>query len=177
LDPEGDPLDLLTAHGPQLRRVRGREVGMIFQNAMEALNPSMTLERQLTETLLWHGMDTRREARRRAIEALGNVEIPEPERRLKMYPFQLSGGMRQRAMIAMATIARPRLVIADEPTTALDVTVQKQILDLLRHMQDEGMSLVMITHDLGVARYISEHAVVLRHGEVRERAPMQELLA
>src|SRR5699024_6465670 len=98
LDPEGDPLDLLTAHGPQLRRVRGREGGMLFQDATEAPNPSTTLERPLTETLLWHGMDTRREARRRAIEALGNVEIPEPERRLKMYPFQLSGGMRQRAM-------------------------------------------------------------------------------
>src|SRR5699024_76829 len=116
------------------------------------------------------GLGTRREARKRAIEALGDVEIPEPERRLKMYPFQLSGGMRQRAMIAMATITRPRLVIADEPTTALDVTVQKQILDLLARMQDEGMSLVMITHDLGVARYLAEEAVVLRHGGVREHA-------
>lgn len=177
MDFEGESLDLLSASTQQLRRVRGREVGMIFQNAMEALNPSMTLERQLTETIVWHGMGTQREARQRAIEALGDVEIPEPERRLKMYPFQLSGGMRQRAMIAMATIARPRLVIADEPTTALDVTVQKQILDLLRHMQEDGMSLVMITHDLGVARYISEDAVVLRHGEVRERAPMRQLLA
>lgn len=149
---------------------------MIFQNAMDALNPSMTLERQLTEPILWHGLGTRREARKRAIEALGDVEIPEPERRLKMYPFQLSGGMRQRAMIAMATITRPRLVIADEPTTALDVTVQKQILDLLARMQDEGMSLVMITHDLGVARYLAEEAVVLRHGEVREQAPVRQLL-
>src|SRR5699024_2451200 len=140
-------------------------------NAMDALNPSLTLERQLTEAVLWHGLGTRQEARRRAVEALGEVGIPEPERRVKMYPFQLSGGMRQRAMIAMATITRPSLVIADEPTTALDVTVQKQILDLLVHLQDEGMALVMITHDLGVARYLAQDGVVLREGEVRERGP------
>lgn len=172
----GDTLDLLTAGENRLRRVRGREVGMVFQNAMDALNPSLTLERQLTEAVLWHGLGTRREARKQAIEALGEVGIPEPERRVKMYPFQLSGGMRQRAMIAMSTITRPRLVIADEPTTALDVTVQKQILDLLAHLQDEGMSLVMITHDLGVARYLAEDGVVLRHGEVRERGTMRQLL-
>src|SRR5699024_5540768 len=148
----------------------------VFQNAMDALNPSLTLERQLTEAVLWHGLGTRQEARRRAVEALGEVGIPEPERRVKMYPFQLSGGMRQRAMIAMATITRPSLVIADEPTTALDVTVQKQILDLLVHLQDEGMALVMITHDLGVARYLAQDGVVLREGEVRERGPMRQLL-
>lgn len=172
----GSTIDLLTAGASRLRRIRGREVGMVFQNAMESLNPSLTLERQLTEAILWHGLGTRQEARKRAIEALGEVGIPQPERRVKMYPFQLSGGMRQRAMIAMATITRPRLVIADEPTTALDVTVQKQILDLLSHMQDEGMTLVMITHDLGVARYLAEEGVVLRHGEVRERGRMQQLL-
>ncbi|MGO1284112.1 MAG: dipeptide ABC transporter ATP-binding protein [Brachybacterium sp.] len=172
----GDTVDLLSASAKRLRRIRGREVGMVFQNAMESLNPSLTLERQLTEAVLWHGLGTRQEARRRAIEALGEVGIPQPERRVKMYPFQLSGGMRQRAMIAMATITRPRLVIADEPTTALDVTVQKQILDLLAHMQDEGMTLVMITHDLGVARYLAEDGVVLRHGEVRERGTMKQLL-
>src|SRR5699024_1805202 len=114
--------------------------------------------------------------RRRAVEALGEVGIPEPERRVKMYPFQLSGGMRQRAMIAMATITRPSLVIADEPTTALDVTVQKQILDLLVHLQDEGMALVMITHDLGVARSRAQDGVVLREGEGRERGAMRQLL-
>lgn len=172
----GDRIDLIAAGKNRLRRTRGREVGMVFQNAMEALNPSLTLERQLSEAILWHGLGTRQEARKRAIEALGEVGIPEPERRVKMYPFQLSGGMRQRAMIAMATITRPRLVIADEPTTALDVTVQKQILDLLSHMQDEGMALVMITHDLGVARYLAEDGVVLRHGEVREQGTMQQLL-
>lgn len=172
----GEPLDLLTANAAQLRRVRGREVGMIFQNAMDALNPSMTVERQIIEPILWHGLGTRHEARKMAVHALGDVGIPEPERRIRMYPFQLSGGMRQRAMIAMATITRPRLVIADEPTTALDVTVQKQILDLISSMQDDGMSLIMITHDLGVARYLAEDAVVLRHGEVQERGPLLHLL-
>ncbi|GAA4525141.1 ABC transporter ATP-binding protein [Brachybacterium paraconglomeratum] len=172
----GDTIDLLRAGHTQLRKVRGREVGMIFQNAMESLNPSLTLERQLTEPILWHGLGTKHEARKLAIRALGDVGIPEPERRITMYPFQLSGGMRQRAMIAMATVTAPRLVIADEPTTALDVTVQKQILDLLRSMRDDGMSLVMITHDLGVARYLSGDGVVLRHGEVQESGPMKQLL-
>ena len=172
----GDTVELIGAGKNRLRRIRGQEVGMVFQNAMDALNPSLTLERQLTEAVLWHGLGTRQEARRRAVEALGEVGIPEPERRVKMYPFQLSGGMRQRAMIAMATITRPSLVIADEPTTALDVTVQKQILDLLVHLQDEGMALVMITHDLGVARYLAQDGVVLREGEVRERGAMRQLL-
>src|SRR5690625_4585698 len=143
----GDTVELIGAGKNRLRRIRGQEVGMVFQNAMDALNPSLTLERQLTEAVLWHGLGTRQEARRRAVEALGEVGIPEPERRVKMYPFQLSGGMRQRAMIAMATITRPSLVIADEPTTALDVTVQKQILDLLAHLQDEGKAPVVNTQD------------------------------
>lgn len=172
----GQEIDLLSAGGSRLRRIRGREVGMVFQNAMEALNPSLTLERQLTEHLIWHGLASRHEAKKLAVTALGDVGIPEPERRITMYPFQFSGGMRQRAMIAMATVARPRLVIADEPTTALDVTVQKQILDLLTHLRDEGAALVMITHDLGVARYLTDEAVVLRHGEVQEKAPMTRLL-
>src|SRR5690625_947760 len=123
----GDTVGLIGAGKPRLRRIRGREVGMVFQNAMEALNPSLTLERQLTEAMLWHGLGTRQEARRRGVEALGEVGIPEPERRVKMYPFQLSGGMRQRAMIAMATITRPSLVIADEPTTALDRSEERRV--------------------------------------------------
>ncbi|MBZ2199549.1 dipeptide ABC transporter ATP-binding protein [Occultella gossypii] len=177
LTAEGSPgLDLLTAGEAKVRRVRGRQVGMVFQNAMEALNPSIPLERQLTEHLIWHGLANKSDARRRAVEALGDVGIPEPERRIRMYPFQLSGGMRQRAMIAMATIARPDVVIADEPTTALDVTVQKQILDLLVHLRDQGMAMVMITHDLGVARYVCDDAVVLRDGDVVERAPIAQLL-
>src|SRR5690625_1655832 len=157
LAPQGEtPQDLLKIPESRVRKVRGAQVGMVFQNAMEAFNPSVPLGRQLAEALLWHGITDRATAYKRAVEALGEVGIPEPERRIMMYPFQLSGGMRQRAMIAMAMIARPQLIIADEPTTALDVTVQKQILDLLVHLRDMGMAMIMITHDLGVARYVCE---------------------
>lgn len=177
LSPASDePLDLLKASEQKVRRVRGRQVGMVFQNAMEAFNPALPLGRQLAEALVWHGLADRKEAHRRAVEALGDVGIPLPEQRAKMYPFQLSGGMRQRAMIAMATITRPQLIIADEPTTALDVTVQKQILDLLVELREQGMAIVMITHDLGVARYVCDDVVVLRHGSVVERAPITQLL-
>lgn len=173
---DGAELDLVGAGESRLQRVRGNQIGMVFQNAMEAFNPSVPLGRQLAEALLWHGACDRRTAYRRAVEALADVGIPEPERRIKMYPFQLSGGMRQRAMIAMAIIARPELIIADEPTTALDVTVQKQILDLLAELRDRGMALLMITHDLGVARYLCDDAVVLRHGQLVEEAPVEQLL-
>ena len=171
-----DEMDLLSVDAAKLRGVLGRDIGMVFQNAMEALNPSMPIEKQLTEHLVWHGICSRSEARRRAVEALGEVGIPAPERRMRMYPFQLSGGMRQRVMIAMATITRPRLLIADEPTTALDVTVQKQILELLAGFRETGMGLVMITHDLGVARYLCDEAVVLREGELLERGQMSALI-
>lgn len=177
LSPPGErEQDLISIPENQLRRVRGRQVGMVFQNAMEAFNPSVPLGRQLTEALLWHRACDRRSARQRAVQALADVGIPEPERRVRMYPFQLSGGMRQRAMIAMAMICRPDLIIADEPTTALDVTVQKQILDLLAELRDQGTALLMITHDLGVARYLCDDAVVLRHGRLIEQAPVCDLL-
>jgi len=177
LAPQGEtPQDLLKIPESRVRKVRGAQVGMVFQNAMEAFNPSVPLGRQLAEALLWHGITDRATAYKRAVEALGEVGIPEPERRIRMYPFQLSGGMRQRAMIAMAMIARPQLIIADEPTTALDVTVQKQILDLLVHLRDMGMAMIMITHDLGVARYVCEDAVVLRDGRLIEEAPINSLL-
>lgn len=172
----GSGHDLLAMTRLQRRRLLGRDIGMVFQNAMEALNPSMPIERQLTEHLMWHHLCTASEARDRAVEALDSVGISEPERRLRMYPFQLSGGMRQRVMMAIATIGRPRLLIADEPTTALDVTVQKQILNLLAKFRDEGMSLVMITHDLGVARYLCDDAVVLRDGERVEGGRLVELI-
>lgn len=169
--------DLLSMPMPELRSIRGRRIGMVFQNAMEALNPTLTLERQLSEVLLWHGMASKSEARRMSVQALGDVGIPEPEKRVKDYPFQFSGGMRQRAMIAMAIIAEPDLLIADEPTTALDVTVQLQILDLLRGLRESrDMSLIMITHDLGVARYLCEDALVMQEGEVVERGSMQHIL-
>ena len=168
--------DLLAIGDKELRRVRGRDIGMVFQSAMEAMNPTLTLERQLTEHLLWHGICTKADARKRAVRALGDVGIPDPEKRIRTYPFQLSGGMRQRAMIAMAMVTEPALLIADEPTTAVDVTLQRQILDLLKDLKDRGTGVVMITHDLGVARYFCDDAVVMYAGRVVERAPMAQLL-
>ncbi|CAM3492715.1 ABC transporter ATP-binding protein [Occultella aeris] len=162
--------DLISLPDKQLRAVRGAQIGMVFQNAMSALNPTRTLKVQLTEHLRWHGITDRAHALERAIEALDRVGIPEPRKRIRMYPFQLSGGQRQRAMIAMAIVARPKLLIADEPTTALDVTIQRQVLDLLEVLRGDGISLAMITHDLGVARYLCDDVVVMRHGVVVEAA-------
>jgi oligopeptide/dipeptide ABC transporter ATP-binding protein len=169
-------MDLLGVSARRLRTVAGRRVAMVFQNAMEAMNPTIPLERQLTEHLIWHGICDGREAKRRAVQALGDVGIPEPERRVRMYPFQLSGGMRQRAMIAMAMITNPEVLIADEPTTAVDVTVQRQILDLIRSVKERGTAVVMITHDLGVVRYLCDRAIVLYAGRVMESGPVDELL-
>ena len=171
------PMNLIGMPARQLCAVRGARVGMVFQNAMDAMNPTVTLLRQLSEPLLWHGICDRREAKRRAIAALGDVGIPEPERRVRMYPFQLSGGMRQRAMIAMAMIARPEVLIADEPTTAVDVTVQRQILDLLTGLKEQGTAIIMITHDLGVARYFCDDITVLYAGQLMERARMANFIA
>lgn len=168
--------DLLALPTRALRRIRGRDVGMVFQNAMEAMNPTLTLERQLTEHLLWHGICDRTEARERAVHALDEVGIPDPERRIRGYPFQLSGGMRQRAMIAMAMVTEPALLIADEPTTAVDVTVQRQLLDVLAALRAKGTGIVMITHDLGVARHFCDDTVVMYAGRVVERAATEELL-
>jgi oligopeptide/dipeptide ABC transporter ATP-binding protein len=173
---DGEAIDLVRLGARALRRIRGRDIGMVFQNAMDAMNPTLTLERQLTEHLLWHGICGKAEARRRAVRALGDVGIPDPERRIRTYPFQLSGGMRQRAMIAMAMVTEPALLIADEPTTAVDVTVQRQILDLLAGLKERGTGVIMITHDLGVARYFCEDVVVMYAGRVVESAPTRELL-
>jgi peptide/nickel transport system ATP-binding protein len=145
---------------------------MVFQNAMEAFNPTLTLKRQLTEHLLWHKLCRRKDALRWAVEATDRVGIPEPDKRIRMYPFQFSGGMLQRAMIAMAIVTRPALLIADEPTTALDVTVQRQVLDLLKDLRSDGLAILMITHDLGVARYTCDDVLVLRHGRVVETGRM-----
>lgn len=168
--------DLLALPEREIRRIRGRDIGIVFQNAMEAMNPTLTLERQLTEHLLWHGICDRHEAKKRAVQALGDVGIPNPERRIRVYPFQLSGGMRQRAMIAMAMITKPALLIADEPTTAVDVTVQRQLLDLLAEQKERGTGVIMITHDLGVARHFCDEAVVMYAGKVVENAPTLGLL-
>nr|WP_246211692.1 ABC transporter ATP-binding protein [Phytoactinopolyspora alkaliphila] len=172
-----DGQDLIGMPETQLRRVRGARIGMVFQNAMSALNPTRTLKVQLTEHLRWHGTTNRKQALNLAVEALERVGIPEPHRRIRMYPFQLSGGQRQRAMIAMAIAARPQLLIADEPTTALDVTVQRQVLDLLKDLRrEDGLALVMITHDLGVAKYLCDDIIVMRHGHVVETAPLRSFI-
>jgi len=169
--------DLLAMSAAQLRQVRGKDISMVFQNAMDALNPTLTLVQQISEPLLWHGICGKSEARTRAIAALDSVGIPEPERRVDMYSFQLSGGMRQRAMIAAAIVTNPSLIIADEPTTAVDVTVQRQILSLLRALKDAGSAVIMITHDLGVARYFCDDIVVMYGGKMMERASIKEFMA
>lgn len=168
--------DLLTVSPGALRKVRGREIGMVFQNAMEALNPTIGVGKQLAEALTWHKLCSRRQARSRAIEALRDVGIPEPEHRASMYPFQFSGGMRQRAMIAMAIISSPKLLIADEPTTALDVTVQAQVLDLLAEIKEGGTGMIMVTHDLGVARRFCDDVLVMNQGEVVEKGTIEQVL-
>jgi oligopeptide/dipeptide ABC transporter ATP-binding protein len=168
--------DLLALSDRALRRVRGAQISMIFQNALGSMNPTRTIEKQMLEPLLWHGTCSKSEARQRAIEALGAVGIHQPDKAIKMYPFQLSGGMQQRAMIAMATVTKPRLLIADEPTTALDVTVQRQVLDVLKALKEGGTAIILITHDLGVARYFCDDVVVMYAGRAVEYAPMGEFL-
>ncbi|SDT38940.1 ABC transporter ATP-binding protein [Microlunatus soli] len=166
--------------GRAIRAIRGKEIGMIFQEPMAALSPVHTIGRQIADLLTQHeGIRWRdRRCRERIVAALEEVGIPRPEERFDAYTFQLSGGMRQRAMIAMAMITRPRLLIADEPTTALDVTTQAQILDLLRQeKENSGMSLLFITHDLGVVAEIADDVVVMRHGAVQETGPVDQIFS
>jgi oligopeptide/dipeptide ABC transporter ATP-binding protein len=157
-------------------RVRGGKIGMIFQEPMTALNPVHTIGRQLAEVFLLHKTKDSREAWRLAIEMLGHVGIPSPEVRVGEYPHQLSGGMRQRVVIAMALACKPAIVIADEPTTALDVTVQAQILELIKKLQQEmHMSVILITHDLGVIAETCDEVVVMYAGRVAESGPVKEV--
>ncbi|HLT60400.1 MAG TPA: ABC transporter ATP-binding protein [Microlunatus sp.] len=175
---DGQTTELVAASEAVLRRVRGRRVSMVFQDPMSSLSPVHTVGRQITELLTEHEGLKRRDpaARQRVIDALGRVGIPRPEERIDAYTFQLSGGMRQRAMIAMALITNPRLVIADEPTTALDVTTQAQILDLLAELKESsGLSLMFITHDLGVVAEIADRVVVMRHGKVVEQGSVDQI--
>ncbi|WP_439624753.1 ABC transporter ATP-binding protein [Shinella sp.] len=170
-------VDLLKLDASQMRAVRGTAITMIFQEPMSSLNPSHTLEYQVGETLRVHHGATRRQAREAAIAMLERVGIPDAARRADSYPHEISGGMRQRVMIASALISRPALLIADEPTTALDVTIQAQILEELKRLQDEiGMSMIFITHDLGVVAEIAHTVVVMYAGQVVEQGTVADIL-
>ncbi len=173
-----DGLSLLDLPEAKMRALRGREIGMIFQEPMSALNPLHPVGRQIAETLILHEGMSKGVARQRAIELMQLTGIREPQRRVDAFPHQLSGGQRQRVMIAMALACRPRLLIADEPTTALDVTVQAQILELLAQLQREmGLAVLMITHDLPLVRRFAEQVVVMRQGEVVERGGVEAVFA
>lgn len=166
----------LPPRGDAIRSIRGAEIAMIFQEPMSSLNPVYTIGQQIGEMVRLHEETGAKEARNRAVEMLQKVGIPDPRQRVDEFPHQLSGGMRQRAMIAMALVCRPRLLIADEPTTALDVTVQAQILDLMRGLQDEmGMAILIISHDLGVIADLAEEVVVMYAGKVVERGSAEAI--
>jgi oligopeptide/dipeptide ABC transporter ATP-binding protein len=170
--------DLLGLAEREMQHVRGAEIGLIFQEPMTALNPVFTIGTQIEETLRIHGRATRANARQKAIELLATVSVPEPERRVREYPHQLSGGLRQRGLIALALACGPALLIADEPTTALDVTIQGQILDLLRDLQKRlGLALLLITHDLGVVAEMADRVAVMYAGRLVEEAPVAPLFA
>ncbi|MBR0669815.1 ABC transporter ATP-binding protein [Neoroseomonas soli] len=168
--------DLLKLSDREMRAIRGNEISMIFQEPMTSLNPVLTVGRQIGETLRLHQGMSKSQAEARAVEMLKLVGIPEPERRVKEYPHQLSGGMRQRVMIAIALACNPKLLIADEPTTALDVTIQAQILDLMRDLKHRvGAAIVIITHDLGVVAEVAERVIVMYAGRKVEEAAVEKL--
>jgi ABC-type glutathione transport system ATPase component len=174
--PDGEVVDVARANANLMRKIRGNEIGMIFQEPMTSLNPVFTIERQLTDGLVVHRGLRRDAARARAIELLKSVRIPEPERRLKQYPHELSGGMRQRIVIAMAVACEPRLLIADEPTTALDVTIQAEILALIDRLKREnGMAVLFITHDMAVVAQMADRVVVMYRGKIVEQGPVTQI--
>ncbi len=171
-----DGLDLVKAPAEEVRKIRGGKMSMIFQEPMSALNPSMRIDKQMIETIRLHSDKTKEEALAHAAEMLKKVGIPDPPRVLKNYPHQLSGGMSQRVMIAMAMSNDPKLLIADEPTTALDVTIQAQILDLMKKIQkEEQSSILLITHDLGVVAEMCSRVIVMYAGKIVEEAPVEIL--
>jgi oligopeptide/dipeptide ABC transporter ATP-binding protein len=170
--------DLRQLSEEEMRHVRGREIAMVFQEPMTSLNPVLTIARQLTEGLEIHLKMSPAEARRRSIELLGMVGIPDPERRLGQYPHQFSGGMRQRMMIAMALACNPSLILADEPTTALDVTIQAQILELMKDLSRRfGVAMLIITHNLGVVARYADRVNVMYAGRIIERGTAREIYA
>ena len=168
--------DLISMPKPELNKIRGNRIAMIFQDPMISLNPYLKVERQMTEVLEFHKGMSRKEARTKAIQALDAVKMPEAARRLSMYPHEFSGGMRQRVMIAMSLLCEPDVLVADEPTTALDVTVQAQILILMRELQrDFGTAIVMITHDLGVVAGLCDEVMVLYGGQMMEQGSAEAI--
>jgi len=173
-----DGVDLLKLPESEMRRVRGKGIGTVFQEPMTSLNPVLTVGRQITETLRTHLGMGRAAANARAVDLLRLVGIPAPERRLREYPHQLSGGMRQRVMIAIALACDPKLLIADEPTTALDVTIQAQILDLMRDLKSRlGSAIILITHDLGVVAEMAQRVIVMYAGRAVEEAGVEQIFA
>ena len=171
-----DGQELVNAGEKVLRTVRGNKISIIFQDPMTSLNPTYTVGHQLMEAILLHTNRNKQQARERALEMLRLVNINQPEKRMKQYPFELSGGMRQRVMIAMALACEPDILIADEPTTALDVTIQAQILDLMRDLQKQlGMAIIMITHDLGVVAQMCDEVVVMYAGSICEQGTADEI--
>ena len=170
--------DIVKKSEKEMRKIRGNDISMIFQEPMTSLNPVYTVGDQIAEAIVLHQNKTKRQAMKLATEMLDLVGIPEPAKRVKNYPHQMSGGMRQRVMIAMALSCGPKLLIADEPTTALDVTIQAQILDLMRKLQKEiGMAILFITHDLGVVAEIADRVVVMYAGRAVEEGPVNEIYA
>jgi peptide/nickel transport system ATP-binding protein len=167
--------ELVAASDDELRRIRGREIAMVFQDPMTSLNPVYKVGAQIVEQIRTHQRVSHADARARAIEVLGHVGIPQPERRFHQYPHEFSGGMRQRAMIAMALANRPRILVADEPTTALDVTIQAQIIRLISSLRDELGSVVLITHDLGVVAEIADRVLVMYAGLIVEQGTIDEI--
>jgi peptide/nickel transport system ATP-binding protein len=168
--------DLVALPDEDLRQIRGNEIAMIFQDPLSSLHPFFKVGKQLSEAVLTHRDVSKADAKKRAVELLELVGIPDPPRRVEQYPHEFSGGMRQRVMIAMALANEPKLLIADEPTTALDVTVQAQILALLNDLQSRlGMAIIVITHDLGVVAEISDHIAVMYAGRIVERAPTEAI--
>ncbi len=170
--------NLLNKTEKQMQAIRGSKITMVFQDPMTSLNPTMKIGRQIVESLVKHRRMSREEARKKAVEMLKLVAVPQPEKRVNQYPHEFSGGMRQRVMIALAMVCNPQLLIADEPTTALDVTVQAQILELMKRLQDQlDMSIILITHDLGIVADMSDRVVVMYAGQILETGLTEEIFA